>query len=71
MTQEDNSWFDADKTTARLEREAGIGEADTAVPQKQHTMREVVVSLVLPCILIGVVLIALLWGVIFWFRLLG
>ncbi|WP_025841730.1 hypothetical protein [Asaia platycodi] len=64
MTKEDDAWFNADDKASELERQAGIAEPS-------QTVSSFLLSIILPCLAVGVLLIATLWGLIYKFHLLG
>ncbi|GBQ92547.1 hypothetical protein [Asaia krungthepensis] len=64
MTKEDDAWFTIDEQVNALERQAGIAEP-------AQTMRGFLLSIVLPCIAMGIFLLGALWAIIVYFRLLG
>ncbi|GBR08380.1 MULTISPECIES: hypothetical protein [Asaia] len=64
MTREDDAWFNADETANEMEEQAGIAEP-------AQTVSSFLFSIILPCLVVGVLLIVTLWWLIDRFHLLG
>lgn len=64
MTKDDDAWFNVDETANEMEKQAGIAEP----PQ---TVSSFLLSIILPCLIVGALLIFTLWWLIGRFHLLG